>query len=214
MGTVIQSIGYYLPEKLVSNDELLELVGKNGGTNVDLEGLKKKLVLNKAEKRYFKRPSETGLDMSVHAAKKCLANASFAPQDLDLILYVGMLRDYVEPAMSVLLQDILGAGKANAFDISNACMGFLYGMETASLYIESGLYQNILIVGAEDGSERIPWHLFSSGDESLKGFSALTVSDGTAAMLLQSKDSSSNFKQFSFKTANITIFARLRLAKN
>lgn len=197
---IIESIGYYLPEHLVSNDELLDLIGKYGGKNVDLERLKKKLQINQAETRYFKSQDETGIDMSVKAAQKCLQNANFHPRDLDLILYVGMLRDYVEPAMSVILQDILGAVKANAFDISNACMGFLYGMEVASHYIESGTYRNILIVGAEDGSERIPWHIFSSIKESFTSFSALTVSDAAAAMLLQDKKSMHSFKTFCFKT--------------
>jgi 3-oxoacyl-[acyl-carrier-protein] synthase III len=200
MGMSIESIGCYLPERLVSNDELLDLVTKNGGTNADIEGLKKKLLLNKAETRHFKRPGETGIEMSVKAAQKCLQNVNFSPHDLDLILYVGMLRDYVEPAMSVILQDILGAEKANAFDISNACMGFLYGMEVASHYIESGTCRNILIVGAEDGSERIPWHLFNSDREGFKGFSALTVSDAASAMLLRDSGSENRFKTFCFKT--------------
>jgi 3-oxoacyl-[acyl-carrier-protein] synthase-3 len=196
----IESIGYYLPEHLVSNDELLDLIAKHGLENSELERIKKKLLINQAETRYFKSQDETGIDMSVKAARKCLQNANFQPQDLDLILYVGMLRDYVEPAMSVILQDILGAGKANAFDISNACMGFLYGMEVASHYIESGTCRNILIVGAEDGSERIPWNMFSSHQECFKGFSALTVSDAAAAMLLQDKESKNSFKTFYFKT--------------
>jgi 3-oxoacyl-[acyl-carrier-protein] synthase III len=200
MGMSIASIGYYLPEKTVSNDELLELVGKYGGTNADLDKLKKKLIINKAENRHFKNPNETGIDMAVKAAQKCLAKINFPAKNLDLILYAGMLRDYVEPAMSVFLQDILGAEKANALDISNACIGFLYGMEMALLYSESGIYRNILIVGAENGSERIPWRQFNSDKENLKGFSALTVSDGAAAMLLQNEDSSNHFKKFYFKT--------------
>jgi 3-oxoacyl-[acyl-carrier-protein] synthase-3 len=200
MGMFIENIGYYLPERLVSNDELLDFVAKHGGNNTDLEKLKKKLIINKADTRYFKSPAETGIDMAVKASQKCLENAKFPAKDLDLILYVGMLRDYVEPAMSVILQDILGAPKANAFDISNACMGFLYGLEVASHYIQSGNCRNVLIVGAEDGSERIPWHLFKSDKEGFKGFSALTVSDAAAAMLVRDNGSESCFKTFNFKT--------------
>lgn len=200
MGMSIASIGYYLPERLVSNEDLLNIIFEHGGKNADLAGFKKKLLVNKAEIRHFKSSGETGIDMSVKAARNCMQNANFHPKDLDLILYVGMLRDYVEPAMSVILQNILGAGKANAFDISNACMGFLYGMEVASHYFESGACRNILIVGAEDGSERIPWHLFGSNQEGVKGFSSLTVSDAAAAMLLQSSGPVGNFKSFYFKT--------------
>lgn len=200
MGMSIVSLGYYLPERKVSNEDLLELVAKYGVNTVDLEGLKKKLLVNKAKTRHFKSHDETGIDMSVKAALKCMRSVNFQSKDLDLIIYAGMLRDYVEPGMSVILQNRLGAEKANAFDISNACMGFLYGMDVAFHYFESGTCRNILIVGAEDGSERIPWHLFNSEKEGLKGFSALTVSDAAAAMLLQYTAPDNNFKTFHFKT--------------
>ena len=214
MGMSIVSIGYYLPDRSVSNDELLGMVLKHGGNIADCENLKKKLLVNKADTRYFKSPDETGIDMSVKAAQKCMENANFPAKDLDMILYVGMLRDYVEPAMSVILQNILGARHANAFDISNACMGFLYGLEVASHYFDTGAYRNILLVGAEDGSERIPWHLFHSDKEGLKGFSALTVSDAAAAMLLQHSESSGNFKKFTFQTfGQYSDLCRIKIGK-
>lgn len=195
----IGSIGYYLPEQVVTNDDLVGLTRTYGGPNVDIEGLKKKLLLNKADQRYFKRPDETGFEMALIATKRCLEKVNFHPKDLDLILYAGMLRDYVEPAMGILLQDSLGAINANAFDMTNACNGFLNAMEVASLYIKTGKYRKILIVGAEDGSERIPWQMFNNV-EHFTGFSALTVSDAAAAMLLQSCDSGINFQTFDFKT--------------
>jgi 3-oxoacyl-[acyl-carrier-protein] synthase-3 len=123
--------------------------------------------------RYFKNPDETGVDMAEKAAKICLDKSDFNPRDLDLILYAGMLRDYVEPAMAVILQDRLGSDKAHAFDLSNACNSFLNGMEIADMYVKTGKIKSALIVGAEDGSERIPWHLFNS-EENFAGFSAVT----------------------------------------
>ncbi len=199
MGLSITDIGYYLPENKVSNDFLLELLRKKGGQFVNIERLRKKLEINKAEFRYFKNPDETGVDMAEKAANRCLENLNFNPRDLDFILYVGMLRDYVEPAMAVILQDRLGANKAHAFDLSNACNSFLNGMEIADLFVKTGKYQNALIVGAEDGSERIPWHLFNS-EENFSGFSALTISDGAAAMLLQNVPNQPGFTEFVFNT--------------
>jgi 3-oxoacyl-[acyl-carrier-protein] synthase III len=199
MGLAIASIGYYLPEKQVTNDQLLAMVKIKSGQEVDLEKLRERLLLNQAEFRYFKDPSETGTDLARQAAQKCLEQISFDPANLDCILYVGMLRDYVEPAMAVILQDVLNAKNAHAFDLANACNSFLNGMEIAEMYIRTGKYRNVLIVGAEDGSERIPWHLFTDEPNSA-GFSALTVADGAAAMLLQHNPNHPGFTDFVFKT--------------
>lgn len=199
MGLSIAAIGYYLPENRISNDFLLELLRRKGGQFVNIERLQKKLIINKAETRYFKNPGETGADMAEKAAVKCLEKANFNPRDLDLILYVGMWRDYVEPAMAIILQDRLGATHSHAFDLSNACNSFLNGMEIAELYVKTGKYRNVLIAGAEDGSERIPWHLFNS-EENFSGFSALTISDGAAAMLLRDNPNHRGFTEFVFHT--------------
>jgi 3-oxoacyl-[acyl-carrier-protein] synthase-3 len=199
MGSTIAGIGYYLPTNRVSNDQLLEMLRTKGGERVDIEKLRKKLMLNQAEFRHFKSPEETGVTMAEKAAINCLEKAKFDPGDLEFILYVGMLRDYVEPAMSVILQDRLGAVKAHAFDLANACNSFLNGLEITDMYIRTGKYRNGLIVAAEDGSERIPWHRFDS-EENLSGFSALTISDGAAAMLLEGDPAQRGFIEFAFNT--------------
>ncbi len=199
MGLTIAGLGYYLPGEPVGNDRLLEMLAANAGGEVDIERIAKKLTVNQAQTRHFKEPGQTGADLAELAAKKCLAKADFDPRELDFILYVGMLRDYVEPAMSVMLQDRLGADRAHAFDLSNACNSFLNGMEIADLYAKTGKYRNALIVGAEDGSERIPWRRFAS-EETFAGFSALTISDGAAAMLLREDPKQRGFTEFAFNT--------------
>jgi 3-oxoacyl-[acyl-carrier-protein] synthase III len=199
MGLMIASIGYYLPENRITNEQLLAMVKSKSGEAVNLEKLAERLTLNQAEFRYFKNPDQTGTDLAGYAAQNCLAKICFDPRDLDCIIYVGMWRDYVEPAMAVILQDRLDAKNAHAFDLTNACNSFLNGMEIAVLYIRSGKFRNVLIVGAEDGSTRIPWHLFNS-ETNFAGFSALTVADGAAAMLLQDDSGRSGFTDFIFKT--------------
>lgn len=199
MGLAIVSIGYYLPDNLITNDRLLEMVRDKSGVDAELEKLKERLILNQAEKRYFKNETETGASMAEQAARKCLEKVNFDPEELDCILYVGMLRDYVEPAMAIILQDALGAKNAHAFDLANACNSFLNGMEVAEMYIKTGKYRNVLLVGAEDGSERIPWDMFNN-EVNHAGFSALTISDGAAAMLLKDIPSHPGFTEFRFKT--------------
>lgn len=194
----VGAIGYYLPEEMVTNEVLLSKVAAGSGPGVDLEKLERKLMLNKAEARYFIKPEESALDMAEKAARCCLERSGSKAEEIDLLLYTAMKREYVEPSMSVLLQDRLGA-RANTFDISNACLGFLNAMELAKLYIDSGKYQKILVISAETGSEWIPWEKFT-GESELAGFSALTVSDAAVAMLLEEGGDEKNFGLFEFKT--------------
>ena len=101
--------------------------------------------------------------------------------------------------MSVILHRRLGAVNANAFDVSNACNSFMNMIEIAHNFIELGKYRNILLVGTELGSDWIPWESFGN-DKQAMGFSALTVSDGAAAMILSEDKSNKNFKLFNFET--------------
>jgi 3-oxoacyl-[acyl-carrier-protein] synthase III len=199
MGARIAGIGYYLPVNLVTNEQLLEMVKIKSGSEVNLVKLSERLTLNRAEQRYFKHESESGVTMATRAAQDCLTKINFDPGEVECILYVGMHRDYVEPAMAIILQDYLGAKRAHAFDLANACNSFLNGMEIADLYLKDGKYRNILIVGAETGSERIPWRRFNSQENSC-GFSALTISDGAAAMLIHAVPDNPGFIEFDFKT--------------
>ena len=201
----IASLGYYLPSNVVTIDDLIARLGNN--ENLNLEKIKKRLVINKALERRFKSPEETGIEMAHKAITNCLSKINFPPEEIDLILYVAMLREYEEPAMSIVLQDKIKAKNANAFDVSNACNGFLNAMEIAYDRIILGKCRNILIVGAEANSNLIPWHKFN--EEDFSGFSALTIADGAAAMLLQR----SNENDFDFEFHTFGEFHDLSIIK-
>lgn len=202
MGIAIKGVSYYLPEKCVTNDELLSMISTNSGSDACLDDLQKKLELNLAETRYFRAKNETGVDMAETVARDCLKKAQLDPVDIDFIIYAGMMRDYLEPAMGVTLQGRIGAKNANAFDVMNACNSFLNAVQIAHHFIESGECRNVLIVGSEDGSSHIPWDKFIKGNET-SGFSALTVADGAAGWIMQKsseKTYDKNFKLFESHT--------------
>ena len=131
----------------------------------NIADMKKKLTLNVAKQRHFISKDENGIIMAEEAVKRCLENGSINVLDIDLILYVSMYRAYVEPAMSIHIRDAIGAKNSNAFDISNACMGFLNAKELAYMYLETNRYNNILIVSSEVCSELIPWDMFGDSND-------------------------------------------------
>lgn len=100
---------------------------------------------------------ETTTGMSVEAAKQALAEAGMEAGELDLIIAATLSPDHVLPTLSCEVQAALGADQAVAFDLHAACSGFLFSMNTAAVYLNSGVYKNALIIGAETLSKMMDW---------------------------------------------------------
>ncbi|MFB4158415.1 beta-ketoacyl-ACP synthase III [Geomicrobium sp. JSM 1781026] len=101
------------------------------------------------EQRVFADDEVNTSDMSYHAAKEALAHADMPADELDLIIVSSVTGDYKFPSVSSLIQERLGAKNAAAMDIGAACAGFVYGVVTASQFIQTGTYDKVLVVGAE-----------------------------------------------------------------
>ena len=140
--------GSYLPEKILTNKEMEQIVDTTDEWIVTRTGIKERRVA---------APTQTTSDMSVEAAKKALANAGLKPTDLDLIIVATITPDMPTPATACLVQNKLGAPQAAAFDISAACSGFVYGLSIAKAFVESGTYKRILLIGAEKLTAFIDW---------------------------------------------------------
>jgi 3-oxoacyl-[acyl-carrier-protein] synthase-3 len=136
----IVGTGSYLPEKVLSNLDLEKIVDTNDEWIVTRTGMKERRIA---------RDDETTSEMGLAAAKKALEVAQVSPNEIDLILFATFTPDYICPSSACLLQAKLGATKAAAVDIQAACTGFLYGLSMAKAFIESGMYQNILLVASE-----------------------------------------------------------------
>ena len=100
---------------------------------------------------------ETTTDMSVTAAKQALEQAGMEAEELDLIIAATLSADRILPPLSCEIQSALGAVHAAAYDLCAACSGFVFALNTAQAYIQSGTYRNILIVGAETLSKLMDW---------------------------------------------------------
>ncbi len=132
--------GSYLPEKVLTNQDLEKMVDTSDEWIFTRTGMKE---------RRLARSDEYTSDMGFHAAEKAISEAGISPEQIDLILVATITPDYTFPSTACLLQSRLKAVNAAAVDVQAACTGYIYCLSQAKAFIESGLYQNILIVAAE-----------------------------------------------------------------
>ncbi|MDP1511045.1 beta-ketoacyl-ACP synthase III [Paenibacillus sp. CMAA1739] len=152
--------GKYVPEKILTNKDLEEIVETSDEWIVSRTGI---------QERHIAAPEQATSDLAYEAAVKALESAGMTAQDLDLIIVATVTPDMAFPSTACILQDKLGAKGAAAFDLSAACSGFVYGLATATSFIKTGIYNNALIIGADclsritDYTDRNTCVLFGDG---------------------------------------------------
>jgi 3-oxoacyl-[acyl-carrier-protein] synthase-3 len=140
----------YLPDKTLTNKDLEQIVDTDDAWITKRTGIKERRIA---------ADEETASDLAYQAAKGALADADMKAEELDLILVATSTPDHIGfPSTGCLLQDKLGAGNIPAFDLAAACTGFIYGVSVATQYIETGTYDNILVVGSEVLSKALNWN--------------------------------------------------------
>jgi 3-oxoacyl-[acyl-carrier-protein] synthase-3 len=173
---MIKSTGAYLPEKVLTNKDLEKMVDTSDEWITSRTGIKTRRIA--AE-------NEATSDMAYHAAKIALERAEMDPQDIELILVGTITPDMFFPSTGCWVQDKLGAKNAVAMDISAACSGYIYALVIASKFIETGIYKNALIIGAEKLTSIVDWEdratcvIFADG----AGASVLTPSNGQSKLM-------------------------------
>lgn len=147
-GVFVAGTGSYLPEKVLTNEELATLVDTSDEWIVTRTGIKERRIA---------REDEFTSHMASAAAKKALEQAGMTAEEIDLIIVATITPDTPTPATACHVQQQLGAKNAVAFDISAACSGFLYAMKIAKRMIVAGAFENALIIGAEKLSAVTNW---------------------------------------------------------
>lgn len=144
----IIGVGSYVPEKIMTNQDLEKLVDTTDKWIVERTGIK--------ERRIAEGHIATS-DLAIKAAEQALIDAGITAKEIDLIIVATITPDMVFPAVACLVQDQLGAVNAAAFDLSAGCSGFVYGLTVASQFISTGLYKKVLVIGAETLSKFLDW---------------------------------------------------------
>lgn len=136
-----RSIGAYVPEKILTNEDLTKMVDTTDEWITKRTGIKE---------RHIAAEDEFTSDLGVKAAQKALERSGVALEDIDMVVCATISPDYFcMPSTATIISTKLGIKNATAFDISAACTGFVYTLSIAKAFIESGMKKNVLIVGAE-----------------------------------------------------------------
>lgn len=172
----IAGLGFYVPESVVTNDDLSKIMDTNDEWIQERTGIR--------ERRHVAKGTDTTTSMGVKAAKIAMERAGIDKDDIDFIVFATLSPDYYFPGPGVLVQRDLGTKTIGALDVRNQCSGFVYGVSVADQYIKSGMYKNVLVIGSE---------LHSHGlDMTTRGRAVSVIfGDGAGAAVLTREDDTS-----------------------
>lgn len=166
----IAGIGMYVPENVVTNNDLKKYMDTSDEWIQERTGIK--------ERRFAHRTKETTTTMGVEASTIAIERAGITPQDIDFVIFATLSPDYYFPGCGVLLQRAMKMKEVGALDVRNQCSGFVYALSVADQFIKTGMYKNILVVGSEK-------HSFGL-DFSTRGRNVSVIfGDGAGAVVLQ-----------------------------
>jgi len=170
----IIGLGKYLPDNVVTNDDLSKLMDTNDEWIQERTGIK--------ERRWIKKGSdESSATMGAKAAKIAIERASLTNKDIDFIVFATMTPDYYFPGCGVQIQEMLDMNTVGAIDIRNQCSGFVYALSVADNFIKTGMYKNVLVVGSEYHSNGL--------DKTTRGRGVTVIfGDGAGACVLSREE--------------------------
>ncbi|WP_034259043.1 3-oxoacyl-ACP synthase III family protein [Altibacter lentus] len=141
----ITGLGSYVPENVVTNDDLSKVMDTNDAWIQERTGIK--------ERRHIKKgDGNTTSVMGVKAAKIALERAALVPKDIDMIIFATLSPDMYFPGGGVQVQEALGMRTVPALDVRNQCSGFVYALSVADQFIKTGMYRHVLVIGSENHS--------------------------------------------------------------
>lgn len=170
----IAGLGKYVPENVVTNEDLSKIMDTNDAWIQERTGIK--------ERRHIKKgDGNTTASMGAKAANIALERANISKDDIDLIVFATLSPDYYFPGCGVQIQEILDIHTCPALDVRNQCSGFIYGLSVADQFIKTGMYKNILLIGSENHSGGL--------DFTTRGRSVSVIfGDGAGAVVLTRSD--------------------------
>ena len=141
----ISGLGFYLPDNIVTNNDLEKIMDTTDNWIKERTGIE--------ERRWVKSDSEdTTSVMGVKAAKLAISDANLKNKDIDFIIFATLSPDYFFPGSGVMVQDMMDMSTIGSLDVRNQCSGFIYALSIADQYIKTGMYKNILVIGSETHS--------------------------------------------------------------
>ena len=167
--------GMAVPERIMTNNEIAQMVDTNDEWIVSMTGIRERRIANK---------DETTASLATAAALKALQVANLSPSSVDLIIVSTSTPEYIFPATACLVQDSIGAKHAGAFDVMAACSGFIFALNIAANAVRTGATHTVLVIGAETLSRLVNWQDRST---------CILFGDGAGAFVVQASEDPGGF---------------------
>ena len=168
--SVVRGVGGYLPERVMTNDDLAKIVDTSDEWIVQRTGIRQ---------RHIAAEGEYTSDLALVAAQRALENAGMDASEIDLIVVGTTTPDRTFPATAAILQQKLGITKGSAFDVQAVCSGFVFGVATADSYLKTGMAKRALVIGAETASRILDWNDRTT---------CVLFGDGAGAIVLEAQE--------------------------
>lgn len=169
----IIGLGKYVPDNVVTNEDLSKMMDTNDEWIQERTGIQ--------ERRWIKDGGDTSATMGAKAAKIAIERAGLTKDDIDFIVFATLSPDYYFPGCGVQIQDLLDMKTVGALDVRNQCSGFVYAISVADQFIKTGMYKNILVIGAEYHSNGL--------DKTTRGRGVTVIfGDGAGACVLSREE--------------------------
>lgn len=178
----ITAVGGYVPDFVMTNDELAKFVDTNDEWITSRTGIKERRVLN--------IPGKATSDMMVFAVEELLKKRGITALDIDLLIVGTITGDYIFPSTSNVICDKIGAKNAWGFDLSAACSGFIYALATGTQFIETGRYKKVVVIGVDKMSAILDYEDRAT---------CVIFGDGGGAVLLEPSEDENGIQDFILK---------------
>ncbi len=174
--TKIVSTGACVPEQVITNDDLAKIVDTSDEWIVQRTGIRERRISS----------GDNTSSLAIGTARMVLERAQVDPKEVDLIIVASVTPDYGTPSLACMVQKELEAVNAVAFDVVAACSGFLFGLSVADKYIQTGLYRNAIVIGAETLSKIVNWEDRST---------CVLFGDGSGGAYVEASEGDSGIRQ-------------------
>ncbi|SDG70705.1 beta-ketoacyl-ACP synthase III [Pelagibacterium luteolum] len=168
--SVVRGVGGYLPERVMTNEDLSKFVDTSDEWIVQRTGIRQ---------RHIAAEGELTSDLALKASQRALHKAGLTASDIDLIIVGTTTPDRTFPATAAILQQKLGITKGTAFDVQAVCSGFVFAVATADSYLKTGMAKRALVIGAETASRILDWNDRTT---------CVLFGDGAGAMVLEAQE--------------------------
>jgi len=203
----ILNISYALPTKCVDNEEMIEKIIDENRAHLSKEEqgsletkIRRFFQMSGTETRFHRNVGEKALDFALKAGRDALRKAGVKPEEVDLLIYAGVGRGWVEPATANLFQSELGLKSATCFDVLDACASWIRSLSIARTFLAQKIYKLIMIINCEFNFREYANFEIKDSSELENAFSAFTIGEAATATLVTSSNLPEDDSHFSFRT--------------